>query len=251
MSLIRNKFTRNFKSLILLGFNLFSGGGLSILMYHSVSYNKIFFTVSPESFRKQMEWLYQNKYQVISLKELADIIGRKEEVPKKTVVLTFDDSFEDVYLNAFPILKKYGFPASVFIATDFIGREQKNESTGILFKTLDSRQIKEMHDSGLIDFEPHTCSHQELTKISQEEARKEILDSRRIIEDGLSKKCNFFAYPRGKYNQDIMGILKENGFLAALTVNPGRAGKNSNLLELPRQSIDSATGKIQFMYKTR
>jgi len=198
-----------------------------------------------------MEWLYQNKYQVISLKELADIIGRKEEVPKKTVVLTFDDSFEDVYLNAFPILKKYGFPASVFIATDFIGREQKNESTGILFKTLDSRQIKEMHDSGLIDFEPHTCSHQELTKISQEEARKEILDSRRIIEDGLSKKCNFFAYPRGKYNQDIMGILKENGFLAALTVNPGRAGKNSNLLELPRQSIDSATGKIQFMYKTR
>ena len=235
----------------MLALNYFSGGGLPILMYHSVSYNKIFFTVSPESFRKQMEWLYQNKYQVISLKELADIIGRKEEVPKKTVVLTFDDSFEDVYLNAFPILKKYGFPASVFIATDFIGREQKNESTGILFKTLDSRQIKEMHDSGLIDFEPHTCSHQELTKISQEEARKEILDSRRIIEDGLSKKCYFFAYPRGKYNQDIMGILKENGFLAALTVNPGRAGKNSNLLELPRQSIDSATGKIQFMYKTR
>ena len=251
MNLIRNKFTRNIKGFVLLALNYFSGGGLPILMYHSVSYNKIFFTVSPESFRKQMEWLYQNKYQVISLKALADIIGRKEEITRKTVVLTFDDGFEDNYFTVLPILKKYGFPATIFLAVDFIGKEKKSESTGISVKTLNWDQIKEMHKSDLIDFEPHTCSHQELTKISQEETRKEILDSRRIIEDGLSKKCYFFAYPRGKYNQDIMGILKENGFLAALTVNPGRAGKNSNLLELPRQSIDSATGKIQFMYKTR
>ncbi|MDO8601490.1 MAG: polysaccharide deacetylase family protein [bacterium] len=251
MSLIRNKFTRNIKGLVLLALNYFSGGGLPILMYHSVSYNKIFFTVTPESFQKQMAWLFQNKYKVISLKELADIIGHEGEVPKKTAVLTFDDSFEDVYLNAFPILKKYGFPASVFIATDFIGREQKNESTGILFKTLDWPQIKEMHESGLIDFEPHTCNHQELTKISLEEAKKEILDSRRIIEEGLNKKCHFFAYPRGKYNQGVVNILKENNFLATLTVNPGRVRKNSNLLELPRQSIDSATGKFQFTCKVK
>lgn len=251
MNLIRNKFTRNIKGFVLLALNYFSGGGLPILMYHSVSYNKIFFTVTPESFQKQMEWLHRNKCRVIRLKELADIIGRKGEIPKKTAVLTFDDSFEDIYFNAWPVLKKYGFPAAVFTVTDFIGKEQRNESTGILFKTLRWEQIKEMHDSGLIDFEPHTCGHRELTKISPEEARKEILDSRRIIEEGLNKKCHFFAYPRGKYNQDIVNILKENNFLAALTVNPGRAGKSSNLLELPRQSIDSATGRIQFMYKVR
>lgn len=220
-------------------------------MYHSIGYNKTFFTVKPENFRKQMEWLYWNKYKVVSLKELADIIGNKKDSPKKTVVLTFDDGFEDNYFEAFPILKKYNFPATSFLATDFIGKEKKSESTGISIKTLSWPQIKEMHDSGLIDFEPHTCSHRELSGITPEEAKNEILNSRRIIEEALTKKCYFFAYPRGKYNQETIDILENSGFLAAVTVNPGRARKASDLLELPRQSIDSMTGGLQFMYKIK
>lgn len=251
MSLIRNQFTRNIKGFIFLVANFFSGKGIPILMYHSISYNKIFFTVKPEEFQKQMDWLNNKKYKVITLKELADMIGAEKDIPRKAVVIIFDDSFEDIYFNAFPILKKYGFPATVFTVTDFIGKGQRNESTGVIFKTLNWEQIKEMHDSGLIDFEPHTCSHRELTKISPDEAKSEILNSRKIIEEALRKSCKFFAYPRGKYNQGIIDILKENNFLAALTVNPGRARKNSDLLELPRQSIDSATGKLQFLCKVK
>lgn len=251
MNIIKNKFTRNIKSLILLARNVFSGKGVPILMYHSIGYNKIFFTVKPEEFERQMDWLNKKGYKVISLSELADKIGRREEFPAKTIVITFDDSFEDIYFNAFPILKKYGFSATVFTVTDFIGKEQRNESTGIMFKTLNRGQIKEMHNSGLIDFEPHTCSHRELPGISLQDARSDIFNSRKIIEDTLGKKCFSFAYPRGKYNRAIVDLLKGLGFKVAVTVNPGRARRGGNLLELPRQSIDSATGKLQFMCKVR
>ncbi|OGZ24840.1 MAG: hypothetical protein A2896_01610 [Candidatus Nealsonbacteria bacterium RIFCSPLOWO2_01_FULL_43_32] len=249
MSLIRNKITRNIKSLALLGLNYLSPGGTAILMYHSVGRNKIFFTVKPEDFQKQMACLSAKGYSVVPLARLAEMIKNKEEFPRKTVVLTFDDSFEDNYSNVFPVLKKYNFPATFFVATDFIGKDQKNESTGIFFKTLSWPQIKEMSESGLIDFEPHTSTHRELTGISLEEAKKEILDSKRAIEEGLGKKCHFFAYPRGKYDEEIIKILKENGFLAAVTVNPGRVRKTSDLLKLPRQSIDSLTYKLQFLHK--
>ncbi len=250
MNLIRNKITRNIKSLVLLGLNFFSPEGAAILMYHSVDHNKIFFTVKPEDFQKQMAYLFNRKYSVIPLAGLVEIINNKKELPPKTVVLTFDDSFADNYFNVFPILKKYNFSATVFVATDFIGKEQKNESTGIIFKTLNWPQLKEMHASGLIDFEPHGCSHRELTGVSFEAAQKEILDSKKAIEEGLDKKCHFFAYPRGKYNEGIVKILKENGFSSAVTVNPGWAQKTGDLLKLPRQSIDSATGRLQFLHKT-
>lgn len=226
-----------------------SGGGTPILMYHSVGQHKIFFNVKPEEFKRQMDWIYKNGYKVISLKDLA--MGSEGKLAPKTVVLTFDDSFEDLYFNVFPILKEYRFPATVFVATDFIGKEQKNESTGIIFKTLNWEQIKEMHGSGLIDFEPHSCSHRELAGLSLEDARREIVESKRIIEEGLQKQCLCFAYPRGKYSEAIIAALKESGFTAAVTVNPGRARKGNDLLELPRQSIDSATGRLQFLSKVK
>jgi len=249
MSLIRNKFTRNIKSLIILSLNLLSPGGAAILMYHSVAYNKIFFTVKPENFKKQMAYLKEKNYSVVRLAKIAEMLKNKEKIPEKTVVLTFDDSFEDNYFNVFPILKEYGFPATIFTATDFIGKEQRNESTGLLLKTLNWEQIKEMHQSGLIDFEPHSCSHRELPIISPKEAQKEIINSKKVLEEGLNKQCRCFAYPRGKYNKDIINILKENGFLAAVTVNFGKAQDGSGLYRLPRQSVDSATDWLQFLHK--
>ncbi|MFH1423744.1 MAG: polysaccharide deacetylase family protein [Candidatus Nealsonbacteria bacterium] len=249
MNLIRNKITRNLKSLALLGLNLLSPGGAAILMYHSVEYNKIFFTVKPEDFQKQLAYLKEKDYSVIPLAKLAEMIKNKEKIAAKTVVLTFDDGFADNYSNVFPILKKYNFPGTIFLPTSFIGSEKRSESAGISLKCLNWAQIKEMHGSGLIDFEPHTCTHRELTGVSLEEAKKEILDSKKIIEEGLGKKCHFFAYPRGKYNEEVVKILKENGFSAAVTVNPCRVKKSNDLLKLPRQSIDSATGRLQFLHK--
>ena len=212
--------------------------GISVLMYHSIDNNGVFFTVKPEVFEKQMKYLKDKRYQVISLVKLIEILESDEPLPKKTVVITFDDGFEDNYINAFPILKKYGFLATIFLATGFIGQEINN-SQNIPLRALNWKQIEEMHQSGLIDFESHTVNHQELDK-------REIIDSKRAIEEKLSKKCEFFAYPKGKYNENIIEILKKNGFKAARTTDNGKVNKGDNLFKLKRISVNSETSFIQF-----
>ncbi len=204
-----------------------------ILMYHSVNDNNVFFTVGPDEFQRQMKYLKKNNYQIIGLSDLVN----KSSLSNKSVVLTFDDGYYDNYSNVFPVLKKYNFPATIFLTTGFIGQEMNN-SQNIPLRVLDWQKIEEMHQSGLIDFEPHSVSHQRLTK-------QEIIESKRIIEKRLNKKCYFFAYPKGKYNQKIIEILKKNGFQAGLAIENG----DDNLFELKRVSINSLTSFIQFKAK--
>jgi len=212
--------------------------GVSVLMYHSIARNDIFFTVKLANFVKQMKYLKDKQYQVISLAELVEILESDEPLPKKTVVLTFDDGYQDNYTNAWPILKKYNFPATIFLITGLVGKEIDN-SQNIPLKALNRQQIQEMHESGLIDFEPHTVHHQELNK-------SEIIDSKRMIEQELDKKCYFFAYPRGWHNQEVIEILRKNGFKAARTVDNGKVNKGDDLFKLKRISVNSTTSFIQF-----
>ncbi|MFH1388269.1 MAG: polysaccharide deacetylase family protein [Patescibacteria group bacterium] len=212
--------------------------GISVLMYHSVAHNNVFFTVKPEMFEKQMRYLKNRDYNVIKLSDLVNLLESNEELPKKTVVLTFDDGFEDNYTNVFPILKKYNFPATIFLITGLVNREMNN-SQNIPLRILNWKQIQEMHQSGLIDFQPHTVNHQEINK-------EEIINSKKEIEERLNKKCEFFAYPRGVYNNEIIGILKNNGFKASRTVENGKINKGDDLFKLKRISINSTTSFIQF-----
>ena len=212
--------------------------GIPILMYHSVAHNNVFFTVKPEIFEKQMQYLKDYNYNVIKLSDLINFLESNKELPKKTVVLTFDDGFEDNYSNVFPILKKHNFPATIFLITGLVN-EEMNNSQNIPLKILNWEQIQEMHESGLIDFQPHTVSHQELNE-------KEIIDSKKEIEEKLNKKCKFFSYPRGVYNNEIIDILKNNGFRASRTVKKGKVNKGDDLFKLKRISINSTTSLIQF-----
>lgn len=208
----------------------------SILMYHSVSDNNLFFTVKLGDFERQMNYLCKENFNVIGLAQLFDYLKNKREIPAKTVVLTFDDGYEDNYSNAFPVLKKYNFPATIFLT--------KGDTQ---LKMLNREQIKEMHDSGLIDFEPHTINHPKLSKTDLKEAEKEILESKKIIEKELNKKCRFFAYPYGDYNEKIIDIVKNN-FELALTVEKGKVDLSGKLFEIKRNSIDSAVAFNQFKY---
>lgn len=245
------------KNLIYSGLNFLScfipRKSCSILMYHSVSDHQKLYVVSPENFQRQMEYLHKERFNVIPLARLADLLANKQEIPDKTVVLTFDDGYEDNYLNVFPILKKYNFSATVFLSTGFVGGERENKSQSIVLKILSWPQIEEMHNSGLVDFQPHTISHPKLAKIPLIEAKKEIMESKKIIEERLNKNCRFFSYPYGNYNQEIVEILRQNNFQAAVTVEKGviRSGHASgragdNLLELKRNFVYFHCGFSEF-----
>ena len=218
-------------------------------MYHSVGVNEVPFTVSPLDFQRQMEYLNREDYNVVPLAGLVDLLRKGKKIPRKTVVLTFDDGFEDNYFNVFPLLKRYGFPATIFLATGFVGRKIPN-SAGIPLKALNWEQILEMHNSHLVDFEPHTVSHPKLPEVSPEVAEREVLESRRIIEEKLNKKCLFFAYPKGKYNKETQDILTRNGFLAAMVAGEERfVQRGDNCLLLPRLAVNSSVNFIEFQGK--
>ena len=220
------------------------GNRASILMYHSVGDNPVFFTVSEANFRKQIQFLSSRNFTFQKLSTLLDNL-RKGLSINNVICLTFDDGYEDNFLNVLPLLKTYNIPATIFLTTDSL--EGLSPFSGL--KMLSKKQIKEMHMSGLIEFMPHTRSHQKLTKLTHEEMQKEIEESRAIIESITEVPAPIFSYPKGVYTQEIVSYLKQNKWNGAVTVKPGLVSLKSDPYLLPRNSIDSSTTFVQFKTK--
>lgn len=225
-----------------------TSGFANILMYHSVGDNKAFFTVRPEDFEWQMDYLQRNKYIVLGLEETLNMLFEKNKFPPHSVVLTFDDGYKDTYTIAFPILKKYGYKTTIFVITDLIGKEMLNRNY-ISLPMLDWPEIKEMHASGLIDFQPHSASHPDFEKTPLDILEQEIVRSKNTLETNLHKECKLFAYPRGKYTPEVIELLKKHGFKGAVTVNEGIVKLGDDSFQLKRNSIDSSVGEAQFKGK--
>ncbi|MDD2753541.1 MAG: polysaccharide deacetylase family protein [Candidatus Portnoybacteria bacterium] len=221
---------------------------VSILMYHSIGDNGAFFTVTPKEFAWQMAYLNEHDFQVVSLAQLTGKLKRGEKLSDKTVALTFDDGYADNFTSAWPILKKYNFPATIFLATDYIGRSFTN-SENVRIKVLDQAQIKEMVSSGLVEFGSHTHTHPRLENLSAADFIKEVRQSKEALEDLIGQPCRLFAYPKGCFRNDFFAILKEMGFTAAFSVKEGLVSPGDELWALKRNFIYRAGGRAQFKGK--
>ena len=217
----------------------------SILMYHSVADDPEHFnSVSLQMFARQMEYLAAKHFDVIRLSELTDRL-RERRALSRAVVLTFDDGYQNNFTAAFPILKRYQFPATVFVVTGRIG--SKDTKSG--FEYLRENELRDMEATGLIDIEPHTVSHPKLAQLSSGSAREEVAASKVVVEKILGKRSRTFAYPYGSYNDATVRLVREGGFEAAVTVREGTVHRESRLFELPRNSIDTSTTFTQFRGK--
>ncbi len=214
-------------------------------MYHSVGNNKEFFTVTAGEFERQMGYIKSRGYHVISLKDLVESVIQKKPFSPRTIVLTFDDGYRDNFTNAFPVLKKYNFPASIFLVSDWIGTTV-TVRTGEPMPILNEKEIKAMQASGLIDFYPHTARHAKLTVLAEPQIEEEIGRSASALADRGIAGASIFAYPFGLYNPTTVSVLRKLGFRAALTVQPGQVNPHSDLLALPRNSVDSRVSFNQF-----
>lgn len=204
--------------------------GIPVLTYHSIAYQEGNPVRMPkEKFLEQMRYLKDNGYTTISLDELYMYMQGQLSLPKKPIVITFDDGYRDNYTTAFPILKSLGFKASVFVITQTIDKDDSY---------LTSDQIKEMDKNG-ISIESHTLFHDKLDSLSYQEQMDTLLQSKMQIEKILDRKVVYFAYPYGLYNNETLLCLKEAGYKMAFTTNRGWAYKNSGILLLPRVYIDS------------
>jgi len=226
---------------------IFTGNGVIVLMYHSIADNKEFFTVSPKEFEKQMQYLKDNNFNVISINTLISLIEKQDKFPPKTLVITFDDGYLDNYENALPILKKFNFPATIFIFTAGINKITTTKS-GINLKMLSKEQIKELSDINLITIGCHSNKHIKLSQINnKEELEKELLISKNILTDITNKEITIFAYPYGDFNKQTIESVKKY-FKLAFGIKNGKIKFNDNIFALKRNSIDSMVSFEEFKF---
>lgn len=217
--------------------------GPVILMYHSVGDNGEFFTVKPKEFARQIHYLFQWHFSVLHLEDAIELM-QKNKLPKKSVVITFDDGYADNYTDAFPILKKYNFPATIFINTELIGKSSEGKK-GTRFGILTKEQIQEMSAGGLIRFGSHAKHHIKLTHVLVSEAEKELAESKQELALLTGSPIRTFAYPYGNYDMSVQNIAQRH-YSIACTVEKGRVTQDSVLSALPRNSIDSGVTFAQF-----
>jgi len=202
------------------GININGYQTIPILCYHRFGdTGHVKLTVTEKRFREQMQYLKDNKYRVIPMADMYKFISGEEEIPKKAVIITIDDGYRSTYEIAYPILKELNFPATIFLYTDFAG-------AGDAIKWSHARK---MTRSGLIDIQPHSKSHPNMslsrTSESDEEYRKRILkeidDPTRKIKKYIKAPLHTFAYPYGDTNKMIINHFKNTEYKMGVTVQPG------------------------------
>lgn len=204
------------------GYLVAGGRDAAVIMYHAVGEglpptNTI--NISEEAFGAQMDFLHHNGYRVIPLGDLVELLKSKKPIPPKTVVITFDDGYEDTYTKVFPVLKKYRFPATVFLISNFLDKERALD--GGTFKFMTRTMAKEMAASGLVTIGSHTRSHHYLPHIRDEAALyEEIAGSKKALEVMLGRPVEFFCYPIGGVTPRVQRYVREAGYVAAVTTLP-------------------------------
>jgi len=221
-----------------------------VLMYHSISahigkekHNK--WRVKPEDFEKQMKWFYENEWTSYTASE----ISKLDVIPEKSFVITFDDGFEDNYTTAFPILKKYNFKATIYLVPTQKTNHWESKNTSVISNLLNSIQIKEMDESGLIEFGSHTLSHVNLSTINNEQLKNEVIKSKEEVEKIIGKECEAFAYPYGKFDESIVKIVRDAGYTNATVVKRGLFSKDDDIFTIKRLGILGTESFVDFKLK--
>ncbi|MEA1946105.1 MAG: polysaccharide deacetylase family protein [Thermodesulfobacteriota bacterium] len=167
-------------------------------------------------FEQQMKYLDENGYRVITFAQLIDFLEYHQALPKKAVIISIDDGYRSVYEVGYPILKKYGFTATLFVYTNFVG-SCRNAITW--------NQLARMKANGF-EIGSHTLSHSDLTKRKVGEdtqaylarVENELRVSKEIIDKNIGQETIFLAFPYGRFNKNVLEISERLGYRAAVTV---------------------------------
>ncbi len=204
--------------------------------------------VTRENFDWQMGYLKKKKFTTLTCREYLSLTEDQKK-NGKYIILTFDDGYEDNYRVAFPILRKYGFKATVFLVAGKKTNEwDRAESSEPELRLLGRGEILEMKKYE-IEFGSHTLTHPDLTKTPLEVAKKEIIESKKKIEEMIQDEVVTFAYPYGKLNQDLKELLRQAGYKLGIATDSGSAAIDEDWFEIRRIIVFPKTSKRSFKRK--
>jgi len=182
--------------------------------------------VGREAFAAQMAYVGKAGYQVVSAGELAAGFQRERGLPRKPLVLTFDDGYEDFYTQAWPVLREHGLTATIFVCSGIVGR------AGHL--TWD--QLRQLVAAG-IEVGSHGVTHRPLTTMTPAGVRRELVDSKRTIQDQIRAPVRVFSFPTGRHNRHVVLAVELAGYDAAVTTDMGVVQRTSHPYELKRTRV--------------
>jgi len=198
---------------------------LRVLIYYKVNTlpgNTL--SIAPQMFSRQLRFLKEH-YAIISPEQLINVVANGGTLPRKAVLLTFDDGYRDVYDNAYPVLKEMGLKALICPATDYIGADTPfphDERLPMANPALDWTHLRAMQDVFTVG--SHTQSHRVLTTLPLHVAKEEIFASKALLEDRLGCAVQFFSYPKGasgEFAQSLEDMVRAAGYLASFVTLTG------------------------------
>ncbi|MBT3595351.1 MAG: polysaccharide deacetylase family protein [Verrucomicrobia bacterium] len=232
-----------------------------ILMYHMVRepvpgarFNGM--RVAPALFEAQVVWLKENGWQFFTV---AELIENKDQLPRKSVAITFDDGFADNAHNALSVLKANDAKGTVYLVVDRHQNEwstQKNEkhNSGELKREpkLSDKQVSEMIDSGCIEIGSHTMTHPNFGKLTTAEKREELKKSKKMLETRFEIPVKTFAYPFGILQEEDPRLVKESGYSGAVTTESGAFDPiKDNFYLMKRIKVSGKEGMLAFKTRIR
>ena len=219
-----------------------------ILMYHEIAQRPettSSLAVPPEAWAAQLAHLSAEGYQTVTAAELAATLAAGGELSARTVVLTFDDGYEDFHSRAMPLLTRYGFTATVFVTTGWVRDSGPLPAGRRPGRMLSWGQIEEAAGAG-IEVAAHSCLHPQLDQLPGKQLREELRASRARLEDRLGVAVAGVAYPFGYSNTTVRKTTRDMGYAYGCAVANAMAARDSDPFALPRLTIRRSTAMTTF-----
>jgi peptidoglycan/xylan/chitin deacetylase (PgdA/CDA1 family) len=211
-----------------------------ILMYHRINVvssttpaTSRRLTVHPAVFARQMRWLKRHGYHAITQRRLFDALMCGRPLPRRPILITFDDGYRDNYVNASPVIARLDMRATAYVISGRISNGDRSFLTWPQLRRLERRGV---------EIGSHTVSHRSLTSLSTTQARAELVRSRRVLERRLGHRVPWLAYPFGAYNGRIESLARRAGYLLAVTTVHGTRHSARRPFALPRLRVLDSTG---------
>ena len=227
-----------------------------ILMYHEITPRPLpgfrKYSVTPEAFTTQMDWLLRLGYTTVSLDTLLASRSLNAELPSKSVVITFDDGFRDCVRYAPPILLRRGFTATFFLVAGQVGSLTcwLAPQLGTELALAGWDDLRGLLESGFV-CGAHGLTHQALATVDSEGCRWELIESKRLLEAELGATVDHLAYPYGSYTPEVRQLAGEAGYRSACSVRQGLSGANDDVLALRRVTVTGEDSLPDFLCRLR
>lgn len=221
--------------------------GIRLLFYHRVSDERDELAVSRVRFAAQMEELARQGYEVVDVPTAAR--AALEGTGRNIIGLSFDDGYVDVLDHGLPVLERLGFRATIFVATGIVARTARftwyrDEAPPVLDWTV----VREL-DGATIEFEPHSVTHPNLVALDDADATREIVDSKRELEEQLGRPVTTFSYPAGLFGTRERELVERAGYEFAVSCEPGVNSPETDRFALRRRQIDARDSLGDFRAK--